>query len=330
MTSTPLDRPPIMLLLGCTASGKSAVALELAPRLNAEILSVDSMQVYRRMDIGTAKPTAAERAAAPHHLIDVVEPGESFSVARFVDLAERAIADITARGRRVLALAGTPLYLMGLMYGLFDGPAADVAFRAELRRRAEQEGNAALHAELASVDPESADRIHPNDLKRIERALEVWHATGRTLSEQQQQWSASTLRFPAAVVGLRRTREDNARRINARVRQMIEQGLVGEVRSLLAEPAGLGEQAGQALGYAEIIAHLGGRLPLDEAIERIKINTRRLAKHQRTWFRKFPMTTWVDVEADDTASSTAARLLTAINQPPAGPPGDAGTPAVAP
>lgn len=322
----------MVLLLGTTASGKTAAALTLAPLLNAEIVSIDSMQVYRRMDIGTAKPTPAERAVVQHHLIDVVEPSESFSVARFVELADAAIADITARGKTVLAVAGTPLYLMGLMYGMFNGPSADEAFRAALRERAAREGTAALHAELATIDPAAAARIHPNDLKRIERALEVHRLTGRPLSAMQTQWDAAHLRYPAAVVGIRREKEDTSRRINQRVRRMIDAGLVDEVRALLDEPAGdatpsprqvegrgegaaLSEQARQAVGYAEILAHLRGECSLDDAIERIKINTRRLAKHQRTWFRKFPMTRWVDVSADESEESAARTLLDAIQTP---------------
>jgi tRNA dimethylallyltransferase len=303
--------PPMILFLACTASGKSAAAMELAPRLNAEILSIDSMQVYRRMDIGTAKPTPAERAAVPHHLIDVAEPSKSFSVSRYVELADAAIADIHARGRRVLAVAGTPLYLMGLMHGLFDGPSADEGFRAHLRARASREGTPALHAELEKIDPRASERIHPNDLKRIERALEVFHLTGRPLSEQQVQWDAGALRYPAVVVGIRRSREDVSRRIRLRVEAMIETGLVEEVRALAGE---LGEQSRQAVGYAEILAHLRGACSLGDAVERIKINTRQFAKHQRTWFRKFPMTQWVDVEPDEATKSINERLWQAIEE----------------
>lgn len=309
-----MSPPQFVLLLGTTAAGKSAVALELAARLDAEVLSIDSMQVYRRMDIGTAKPTPEERRRVPHHLIDVAEPSESFSVARFVELADAAIADILSRQRRVLAVAGTPLYLMGLMYGMFEGPAADDAFRAALRMRADHEGVASLHAELVRVDPEAAERIHPNDLKRIERALEVWHLMGTPLSSLQRQWSAQVLRYPAVVIGLRRPKEENARRINTRVREMIAAGLVSEVRDLLAEPPGMSHQARQAVGYAEIIEHLEGRLTLEDAIEQIKINTRRLAKHQRTWFRKFPQTRWVDAAANESVESLSTRLQAAIEE----------------
>jgi tRNA dimethylallyltransferase len=295
-----------ILLLGCTASGKSSAAMAMAPSLNAEILCIDSMQVYHRMDIGTAKPTPADRAAVTHHMIDIAEPGESFSVARFVEAADLAIADILSRGRRVLAVGGTPLYIMGLMFGLFDGPSADEAYRAQLRGRAKSQGVPALHAELSRVDPEAAQRIHPNDMKRIERALEVHHVTGRPLSEQQVQWSGQ-MRRHATVIGIRREREDQSHRINSRVHAMIEQGLVEEVRALVSEPGGMGPQASQALGYAQIIDHLHGGLSLEDAIEQIKIQTRQFAKHQRTWFRKFTTTTWIDAGPDESTESIVSR-----------------------
>jgi len=312
LPTSPTQRPPLILLLGVTAGGKSAVALDLAGELNAEIVSVDSMQVYRRMDIGTAKPTPDQRRRVPHHLIDVAEPSEAFSVARFVAMADAAIAQIAGAGRRPMVLAGTPLYLMGLMYGMFEGPSADPALRAELRRRADRLGTAALHAELARVDPESAQRIHPNDYKRIERALEVHRLTGQPLSAQQAQWSAEQMRYPATIVGIRREKDDASRRINARVKAMIAAGLVAEVRTLVAEPLGLSDQARQALGYAQIIEHIEGKVSLAEAIEQIKIQTRRLAKHQRTWFRKFPTTRWLDVAADESEASICHRLLQLI------------------
>ncbi|HWL93374.1 MAG TPA: tRNA (adenosine(37)-N6)-dimethylallyltransferase MiaA [Phycisphaerae bacterium] len=305
---------PLVLLLGVTGSGKSAAAMELADALKAEIVSVDSMQVYRRMDIGTAKPTRAERERVPHHLVDVVEPWESFSAARFAETADAAIRDIFARGQTPLVVGGTPLYLMSLMFGMFEGPSADAAVRDEFRKRADADGVAVLHGELAAVDPEAAARIHPNDYKRIERALEVHRLTGRPLSEQQGQWVSGQLRYPSIVVGIRREKEDASRRINARVHQMMEAGLVEEVRGLLADSRGMSAQARQAVGYAEIIAYLGGRWKLEEAVERIKINTRRLAKHQRTWYRRFPMAEWADVAAEESADTVVARLIESIRQ----------------
>jgi tRNA dimethylallyltransferase len=306
----------LSLLLGCTAVGKTALSLPLAERLGAEIISVDSMQIYRRMDIGTAKPSEAERQRVRHHLIDVAEPAEPFSAARFVEQADAAIADIHGRGQAALAVAGTPFYLMALLYGLFEGPSADAEVRARIRQRAEREGAAALHSELARIDPEAARRIHPNDMRRIERALEVWELTGRPISALQRQWTRPP-RYPFRAVGLRRSREDLSRRINARVRGMIEAGLVDEVRRLISEPGcpqpgDLSEQARQALGYAEMIAHLRGETSLNDAVEAIKINTRRFAKSQRTWFRRIPGVHWLDVPAETEAETMLEPALTAL------------------
>lgn len=305
------SKPKLTLLLGCTAAGKTSASIELAARIGAEIVSVDSMQVYRRMDIGTAKSSIAERCGIPHHLIDIVEPSESFSVARFVEMADAAITDIAARGRTPLVVAGTPLYLMGLMFGLFDGPSANEEFRTSLKERAEAEGVPSLHAVLTKIDPVAANRIHANDYKRIERALEVHHLTGRPLSEQQIQWDGP-MRYPARIVGLRRDREDLSMRINARVKTMIDAGLVKEVRDLLCEPQGMSEQARQALGYAQIIKHLAGEMSLPNAIEEIKITTRQFAKHQRTWFRKFPTTQWLDIAPDESTGEICSRLVSLL------------------
>lgn len=295
-------------LIGCTGCGKGRVGRMVAERIGAEIISADSMKVYRRMDIGTAKPTVEDRARLPHHLIDVVEPSESFSAARYVEAADAAIRDIHARGRRVLVVGGTCLHIKALAEGIFDGPGADPAFRAEVRRRALQEGTAVLHRELAEIDPRAAERIHPNDLRRIERALEVHHRTGRPISELQQQWEKPRRRYDCRFFGLRRDKLDQSKRINRRVHRMVDRGLVEEVRSLLAEPAGLSDVAAQAVGYAEIIAHLQGRSLLEDAIEDIKINTRHLAKSQRTWFRRWAGVTWLDVPPDEPAEDTADRL----------------------
>jgi len=296
-------------LIGCTGSGKGAVGRAVAERIGAEIVSVDSMKVYRRMDIGTAKPTREERARVPHHLIDVAEPWESFSVARYVEAADAAIRDITARGRRVLVVGGTCLHIKALSEGLFEGPGADPQIRAEIRRRAGREGAAALHRELARIDPRAAQRIHPNDLRRIERALEVFRLAGRPISELQQQWDAPQRRYDCRFIGLRREKADQNPRINLRVQRMIDRGLVDEVRLLLSAPGGLSDVAAQAVGYAEIIAYLRGEDALEDAVERIKINTRRLAKSQRTWFRRWRDVAWVDVAAAEPGEQFAQRVL---------------------
>ncbi|MCK6484945.1 MAG: tRNA (adenosine(37)-N6)-dimethylallyltransferase MiaA [Phycisphaerae bacterium] len=306
------DESPVWLLIGCTAVGKTDVAVELAQRTDAEIVSVDSRLVYRRMDIGTAKPGPDVLACAPHHLVDRVEPWETFSVAGFVELADAAIADVRARGRMPLLVAGTPFYLVGTLFGLFEGPSADPAFRRALRQRAAAEGTAALHAELAALDPAAAARIHRNDLARIERALEVHRLTGRPISELQREWSGPS-RYAYRCVGLRRTAADLSRRINARVRAMAEAGLVDEVRALWSDLRGLSDQARQALGYAEIIEHLEGRATLDGALEQIKIDTRRFAKSQRTWFRRIRDANWLDLGESESPEQIARRAIEAFS-----------------
>ncbi len=299
----------VYFILGCTAVGKGAVGRLLARRLGGQIISVDSMKVYRRMDIGTGKPGLADRAEIPHHCIDIVEPSESFSVARYVEFADRAVGEIDEAGGVVLAVGGTALYIKALTEGLFEGPGADAEIRAELKRRAAAEGLAALHEELARIDPEAAGRIHPNDEKRIVRALEVYSLTGEPISNLQKQWDNPQPRYDCVFIGLRRGRDETNRRINARVKRMIEQGLRDEVAALLAEPAGLSSQAAAALGYAEMIEHLNGKCTLDEAGEQIKINTRQFAKHQRTWFRRFRNVHWIDVDEDASVEDIAEEAI---------------------
>ena len=298
----------MFLIAGCTASGKGKLAFELAQRWGTEILSIDSMKVYRRMDVGTAKPDESIRQVVRHHLIDVVEPHESFSAGRFVELADEAIMDMQSSNRPIIAVGGTALYIKGLLQGLFDGPAADDTIRDRLKAEGAQLGSGELHSRLLTVDPAAAERIHPNDLKRIVRALEVFELTGQPISSLQQQFDAGTFRHNWRLIGLRREKADASRRINQRVKRMIEAGLVAEVKSLLAEPRGLSDQAAQAVGYAEIIDHLGGQITLDDAIEKIKVNSRRLAKSQRTWFRSFQKMTWFDIAADENVSSVADRV----------------------
>ena len=302
----------VYFILGCTASGKGALGRELAGRLGGQIVSVDSMKVYRRMDIGTAKPPQNVRAEIPHYCIDVAEPGEGFSVAEYLRHADRSIEAVAAAGAVPLAVGGTSLYIKALAEGLFEGPSADPDLRAALSRRAAADGLAALHAELRRIDPQAAGRIHPNDEKRIVRALEVHQLTGRPISELQKQWDAGVRRYDCVFIGLRRGKDDQSRRINARVKRMVQAGLRDEVAALLAEPKGLADQAAQAVGYAEMIAHLRGQVSLHEAVERIKVNTRRLAKRQRTWQRRFGDVQWFDVAPVDGAEDIAERVLSRI------------------
>lgn len=309
----------MVLVLGVTASGKARLGFELARTLDGEIVSVDSMKVYRRMDIGTAKPSKQAQQQVRYHLTDVVEPSESFSVGVFLDKALAAIGDIRGRGKTVVAVGGTALYLKALLYGLFEGPGSDERIRAELHAQAAQQGLARLHNALRQIDPEAADRIYANDAKRIIRALEVYRLTGRPISSFQKQFDAERPMHDWTIIGLRREKTVESQRINARVKKMIELGLVDEVKSLLAEDKPLSQQARCAIGYAEIIGHLEGRMSLDEAVERIKVNTRRLAKGQRTWFRTFRQVNWLDVEPEESPEHVIDRVKELIAGPPGQP-----------
>lgn len=297
----------MVLVLGVTASGKARLGFELAKSLDGEIISVDSMKVYRRMDIGTAKPSRQAQEEVRHHLVDVVEPSESFSVGLFLERALAVIDDIRSRGKTVVAVGGTALYIKALLYGLFEGPGSDELIRAELKARVQREGTARLHEALQRIDPEAASRIDSNDAKRIIRALEVYQLTGRPISSFQKQFDAEKPMHDWIILGLRRQKEEESRRMNTRVKRMIEQGLVEEVRSLLAEERPLSRQARCAIGYAEIIEHLQGRMSLEDAIEEVKKNTRRLAKGQRTWFKTFKGVRWIDVGPEETAESVIER-----------------------
>jgi tRNA dimethylallyltransferase len=297
-----------VLITGVTGSGKSRLAFELASWLGSEIISVDSMKVYRGMDIGTAKPSSQARQQVPYHLIDVVEPWDSFSVERFLELTGLACDDIEARGKKVIAAGGTAMYIKALLWGLFEGPGGDEQLRSRLKKEYEQQGPEVIHGRLAEVDPEAAERIHPNDRKRIVRAMEVYELTGRPISSFQEQFEGEP-DDRWLVIGIRRSKEEESRRINARVKRMVDAGLVDEVKRLLEMGRPLSKQAEVAIGYAEIIGHLQGKWGLDEAIEKIKINSRRLAKSQRTWFKRFGNINWIDASGDDIISETLDRAI---------------------
>lgn len=285
----------MILILGTTASGKSRLAFELAKKIDAEIISIDSMKIYRRMDIGTAKPSKENRRQVKYHLIDVVEPSESFSVADFLAATEKVVEEIKSRGKTVIAAGGTSLYIKVLLFGLFEGPGSDEKIREKLKSQVDKIGLGKLHEQLAKIDSEAALRIHPNDARRIIRALEVYDLTGKPISSFQSQWDTKP-NHNWKIIGLRRDKDIESGRINARVKKMVELGLVDEVKSLLAEVEPLSKQAAAAIGYAEIIEHLNSKLSLDEAIEKIKINTRRLAKSQRGWMKTFTDVNWLDIE----------------------------------
>ena len=278
-------------LTGPTASGKSAIAVELALRLDAEIVSVDSMAVYRGLDVGTAKPPPEDRGRVRHHLLDVVEPAESYSVARWLDDVTVALADCRRRNRRILFVGGTPLYLRALRDGLAPLPAADPEFRRELLAEITVHGPAAVHGRLAAVDPVAAARIHPHDAKRIIRGLEVVHTTGRPLSAVQVPQPDPVFETQLLVRDL--PRRLLSERIDRRVERMFAEGLVEETEAALLKPGGIGTTARQAAGYAEAIDLLAGTIDRDEAIRRTQQRTRQLAKRQLTWLRSFRQAVWV-------------------------------------
>jgi tRNA dimethylallyltransferase len=280
--------PNALILTGPTGSGKSRLALTLAERLDAEIIAMDSMTLYRGMDIGTAKPTAAERQRVRHHLIDVLDPWQSASVAWWLGQAETCYHEITGRCKRVLFVGGTPLYLKALLHGLFAGPAADTAVRERLTAEANRDGAAMLHQRLAAVDPVSANRLHPNDVRRIIRALEVWEITGQPISSYRAQWDVQPGETADRVIWLDVPRPQLYERINRRVEEMIAAGWLDEVRRLHELPSLLSREASKALGYAELIAHHDGRATLASAVERIQMRSRQFAKRQLTWFRQIP------------------------------------------
>ena len=266
------------LIMGCTASGKSRLAFELAKRINGEIISIDSMKVYKRMDIGTAKPSAERLDQVQHHMIDVVEPWDYFGMGVFMEMVEPIIDRLRKEGKPVIAAGGTAMYIRALMEGIFDGPPTNPELRKQLEDLAEAEGNAVLHSQLKEVDPDAAERIHANDLKRLVRALEVFKLTGKPISSFQNQFRSGNMKYPWTLIGLSREKEAASRRMNARIKKMVDDGLVDEVRRLVDDPRGLSDQAAQAVGYAEIIKHFDGELTLDKAIEKIKINTRRFCQ----------------------------------------------------
>ncbi|MEO2006016.1 MAG: tRNA (adenosine(37)-N6)-dimethylallyltransferase MiaA [Candidatus Poribacteria bacterium] len=309
MPSSAGERIPV--IVGPTAVGKTAVAIRVAEELGCEIVSVDSRQIYRELDIGTAKPTTEERAAAPHHLIDVAEPTERFSAAMFQRAADAAVDGIRARGKTPLLVGGAGLYLRAFLDGLFEGPPAQQDIRDRLRDEAAETGSAALHARLAAVDPVAAHRIHPNDMLRLVRALEVYEITGEPISTLQNQWENGAPRVEAALGGLRRPRETLSRRANARGKAMMAAGLLGEVRKL-RQKYERDAPAFHGFGYGELWDHLDGLHDEEKALEMLRRNTHRYAKRQLTWFRSDQRVRWVDLPDDATADDVAGTVLSAI------------------
>ena len=302
-------KSPLTCIVGPTAVGKTEIAIQLAQHLNAEIVSLDSRQIYRGMDIGTAKPTLDQRGAVPHHLIDCVDVDQPFSVAEYQRLADAAITQIRERNKRVMAVGGAGLYFRGLIDGLFEGPGGDAEIRAKLQREADEHGNIALHERLRRCDPEAANRIHPNNRVKVIRALEVYELTGQPISALQQQWKMNKPRYLFRAFGLNMPREVLYRRIEERVDQMVEIGLIEEVKGLLDQGYPRSCVAMQSFGYKELIDHLDGKRTLDEAIALLKQNTRRFAKRQLTWFRNDPRIEWLDTSQFSSIDGIVDNLL---------------------
>jgi len=298
-------------LVGPTASGKTSIGIELAKTLPAEILSLDSMALYRRLDIGTAKPTREERSSAPHHLIDILDPHEEYSLAEYVAAARATAKEILARGRTPLFVGGTPLYLKALLRGIFVGPPADWDLWREWEQRAAAESPDWLHAQLAEVDPVAAAKLHVNDARRIIRALEVLAKTGQPMSVWQQQFDRSQSQGDCRVFVLDWPRAELYRRINERVQAMFAAGLVDEVQSLQASGVTLGRTASQALGYREVVEHLAGERDLAATIEVIQNRTRAFARRQLTWFRSLKECRWIPMSAEQTPADVAREMLNA-------------------
>lgn len=294
-----MERPKLVGIVGPTATGKSSLALELAQRFRGEIISGDSVQVYRGMDIGTAKPSTKDRRIIPHHLVDILDPDENYSAALFRQGADNIIGELHKRKATIFVVGGSGLYLKALTRGLFRGPAANAELRWVLQKKAEREGSEVLHHELQKLDPEAASRIHPHDRFRIIRALEVYSLGRKPISLFQREHGFRDAPYDVLKIGLCCERKDLYRRIEIRVDRMVEMGWVDEVRSLLNQGYGPGLKSMQSLGYRHILSHLFGDLTLKEAIHLVKRDTRRYAKRQITWFKADPEIFWFPVNQEN-------------------------------
>lgn len=290
----PTRKPKIVVICGPTGVGKTSLAIRMAQHFDGEIVGADSMQLYRHMDIATAKPTAQEQAAIPHHLIDVVNPDEEFDAVRYADMAHRIVLELLGRGKRAFVVGGTGLYIKALINGLFAAPPTDPEIRKDLAAEAEKLGNWALFERLQRIDPESAAKIHHHDTYRIIRALETFANTGTTISEYHRRHQSRSPRFDALKIGLRRDRHQLYERIDERVEVMLAQGLQAEVQGLLDKGYSLQRKAMQSLGYRHMGAYLNGEMPREEAIRTMKRDHRRYAKRQLTWFKADETINWIE------------------------------------
>lgn len=290
------ERIPLLAVVGPTASGKTALAVELALRTGGEVISADSMQIYRGMDIGTAKPTQEEKKGVPHHMIDILDISQSYSVAQYVKEARECIWEVHRRGRLPILAGGTGLYISSILNHVqFTEESGDPAIRAQLQRRLEEEGAQVLLEELRRYDPQTAARLHPNNQKRIVRAIEIYQTTGITMTEHLKRSLSEPTPYRFCAVGLcYHNRETLYRRIDARVDQMLRLGLAEEAKRVLSSP--YGSTALGAIGYKELLPWVNGACSLEQAADRLKQSTRRYAKRQLTWFRREPWVQWIEVD----------------------------------
>jgi tRNA dimethylallyltransferase len=304
------SKTKIVVLCGPTGVGKTAAAIVLANRFSGEIIGADSMQIYREMNIGTAKPTLAEQRQARHHLIDIVDPWEDFDARRYIALARPLIADLVSKARLPLIVGGTGFYIKALIYGLFDTAPVHPDVRERLQKEAAEHGSATLHQRLAACDPEAAGRIHPNDTYRVIRALEVFESSGQTISAWQQEHGFQSRHYDALQIGLGMARQALYERIDRRVDQMIELGLLAEVRRLIKKGCDPELKAMQSLGYRHMIAYLQGQQSWDETVRTLKRDTRRYAKRQLTWFQADQDVIWVEKDDIDKMAALIDEFLT--------------------
>jgi tRNA dimethylallyltransferase len=308
MTSAP-KKPKVIVICGPTGVGKTMAAIEIARKFNGEIISADSMQIYRRMDIGTAKPTAAERARVPHHMVDIVDPDEDFNARRFSQLGREVIAQLGQQDRMAFVAGGTGLYIKALLHGLFACAPVAPDIRKHLKRRAEQFGSRALFEYLQKCDPAAASRLHPNDTYRIVRALETFEAGGGTISGHHRRHGFAENPFETVTFGLTMKRERLYERINERVDAMIGAGLLAEVKGLLKMGYGPELKSMQSIGYRHMVDFIAGRLPWDESVRTLKRDSRRYAKRQLTWFGADPTIIWQDPAQLDEMAKVADKFL---------------------
>ena len=289
-----MNKPKVIVICGPTASGKTALSIELAKKINGEIISSDSMQIYKDMDIGTAKPTKQEMQEIKHYLLDFVEPDQRYSVAQFKKDAEKAIEEILAKNKVPIIVGGTGLYVDSLIYGIeYQEIELDKKYREELEERAQKEGLETLYEQAKKIDPQAIEKISANDKKRILRILEIYHSTGKTKTQQEIESRKNEVKYDYKVFALNIEREKLYERINKRVDIMIKQGLIQEVENLCSKYTEF-PTAMQGLGYKEVVEYLQGKISEQEMIEKIKMETRRYAKRQLTWFRKNKQTIWLD------------------------------------